>query len=317
MIRCSVWHSIRSHTNCCRAHNRILHFGPSNRRRCRNSKLFRVSIAAHGPLMASIWHWAWQMEQFRYETRPEKRRAKSNDPAAVMRQFMQLPWIQSALGTRMCCASPIGIKRYRSSRSAAKVSAKSVPSDSIHCALRIFRTASSLRWPVAIRPCNSSPRMAFDWACWVNNTIRGFGRRPCIRMERQWYEKTQKKTNFLSLNIPILSIHRLSAVRTAHWPHTIWPLTQCTLYIANDMHFVRICATLLYSIWCPDRKCESNAAIWSTKLPSIEIVWPFNCQSVWFCMNWVRPKINQCTTKSRRKLARNSIAVYWWCAPSI
>lgn len=82
-----------------------------------------------------------------------------------------------------------------------------------------------------------------------------------------------------------LSDHRLSAVRTAHWPHTIWPSTQCTLCIANDTHFVRICATLLFSIWCLGRRCESSAAIWSTKLPSIEIVWPFSCRSVWFCTN--------------------------------
>lgn len=186
MIRSSVWHSIRCRINCCRAHNQISHFGPSNRRRCKSTKFRRESIAAHGPLTVSIWHWVWPTERCPFVIKPAMKRAKSNGRA--MHRFIRSLSVRIRLVIRMCCALPTGIKRFRSSHLADRVLARNEDWALIRCVYRTLAMVNLSRWPGAIKPCSCLRKMAYDWVCWANNTIRGYGRRLCIRMDRQWYD---------------------------------------------------------------------------------------------------------------------------------
>lgn len=115
------------------------------------------------------------------------KRVKSNVQVEIIVPFMASHWIQLVLAIRIFCALPIGHKQSHFTRLAAKVLAK----DNVHLAsIRlysiIFRTVNLLRWPVATKPFNYLPKMAYDWECWVKCMNHGFGPPPFIRTVCQW-----------------------------------------------------------------------------------------------------------------------------------
>lgn len=69
MILFSVCHLIQYRISWCRARHLILRFGRRNKKPFKSLKLQVASIAPHGQMMANIWHWAWQMARFPFETR--------------------------------------------------------------------------------------------------------------------------------------------------------------------------------------------------------------------------------------------------------